>query len=99
MNAVIALDDVDRRVLWACYEHWKATAVSADQRSVCYRWIIRPYADRFGTRFHPSRLAHLARLGWLAKEDSSRGGSRRYYRIADPARLADLLRESLGDRA
>src|SRR2546430_417 len=39
-----------------------------------------------------SRLAELVRLGFLAKDgETSCGGHRRYWRILDPAGLAELL--------
>ena len=60
---------------------------------VCFSWVARRYRTRFGCTFHQSRLAELERLGVLRKDgDTSRGGHRRYWRILDPAGLAELLR-------
>jgi hypothetical protein len=80
-----------RRVLWACLTYWNTEPNPIDNRAVCYSWVARCYEERFGETFHPSRLQHLARLGYLTKDDTSRGGNRRYYRISDPGRLADFL--------
>jgi len=60
---------------------------------VCFSWVARCYRTRFGGTFHQSRLAELERLGFLAKDgETSCGGHRRYWRILDPAGLAELLR-------
>jgi hypothetical protein len=82
-----------QRILSACYDYWQTEPLPPQKRAVCYSWVKRRYCARFGEGFHPSRLRQLARLGFLEKEGVSRGGSRRYYRIIDPVRLAALLRE------
>jgi len=46
----------------------------------------------FGGSFHQARLVELERLGFLAKDDTSRGGDRRYYRLTDPVRLVEILK-------
>src|ERR1700730_1661599 len=79
------------RILWACLTYWNTEPNPIDDRAVCYSWVARCYQDRFGETFHPARLQQLARLGYLAKDDTSRGRNRRYYRINDPTRLAELL--------
>jgi hypothetical protein len=81
-----------QRVLWACLAYWSTEPNPPDKRAVCYSWVARRYQDRFAGTFHQSRLHHLALLGLLAKDDTSRGGNRQYYRINDPAQLAEFLK-------
>jgi hypothetical protein len=80
-----------QRILWACLTYWDTEPNSLDERAVCYSWVARCYKNRFGGTFHQSRFQHLARLGVLTKDDTSRGENRRYYRINDPAQLAEFL--------
>ena len=70
-----------QRILWACYDYWQAEPLPADDRTVCFSWVEGSYRTRFGGTFHQSRLAALAKLGYLVPDDSSRGGGRRYYRL------------------
>lgn len=87
-------DDVElQRILWACYEYWHAESLPHHERIICYNWILGPYKDRFGTTFHQSGLRRLTKLGFLKQDQTSRGGHRRYYKIADPDRLGELLRK------
>lgn len=81
-----------QRILWACLAYWNTEPNPPDARVVCYSWVARCYKDRFGGTFHQSRLQHLARLGVLTKGDTSGSRNRRYYRINDPTRLAELLK-------
>ena len=81
-----------QRILWACLAYWNTEPNPPDKRAVCYSWVARWYKDRFGETFHQSRLEQLARLGLLTKADTSRGGSRRYYQISDPAQVAEILK-------
>lgn len=88
------IEDLElRRILSACYGYWEKEQLPAEKRALCYTWVHNVFKARFGGGFHQSRLEHLARLGFLEKDDTSRGGSRRYYRIVDPDRLATLLRD------
>ena len=82
-----------KQVLWACYEYWQGESCSPDERVICHSWVTGPYEDRFGTKFHQSRLGRLATLGFLEPEDTAKGGHRRYYKIADPDRVKYLLKE------
>ena len=94
MNAqTIMLDPELQRVLWACYEYWKTEPLPPEDRLICYKWVATLYTRHFGRGFHQSCLRRLAELGFLAQEDTSRGGHRRYYRLVDPSRVAQLLRE------
>lgn len=87
-------DDVElQQILWACYEYWQAESLPPHERIICYNWVLRPYEDRFGTKFHQSGLRRLTKLRFLKKDDTSRGGHRRYYKIVDPNRVRDLLRK------
>ena len=86
------IDPELQRVLWACLTYWNTEPNPFDERAVCYSWVARCYKGRFGGTFHQSRLQHLARLGLLTKDDTSRGGNRRYYRINEPDKLAAFLK-------
>jgi len=92
MSNEILNDPELQRILLACLDYWNTEPVAPSERFVCYKWVLRCYQTRFGGTFHQSRLGQLERLGVLAKDgDTSRGGHRRYYRIIDPAGLAELL--------
>lgn len=80
-----------QQVLWACYKYWQSESLPPDERAICYSWVVRLYQDRFGVRFHQYKLRRLTELGFLKEDDTSRGGHRRYYKILDPNRVADLL--------
>jgi hypothetical protein len=80
-----------QRVLWACYKYWQGESLPPDERAICYSWVVRTYEERFGTRFHHSRLRDLAKLGFLNQDDDSRSGHRRYYKIVEPNLVNDLL--------
>ena len=82
-----------QRVLWACYKYWQGESLPPHKRAICYSWVRRLYENRFGTKFHQSRLRRLAKLGFLKQDVASRGGNRRYYKIIDPDRVDDLLRK------
>ncbi len=81
-----------QRILWACYKYWQIQSSSAE-RAICYNWVLRPYEERFGAKFHQSRLRRLKALGFLEQEEISRAGHRRYYRIVDSDRVRALLRK------
>lgn len=80
-----------QRVLWACYKYWRGESLPPHKRIICYSWVASLYEERFGTKFHQSKLARLAKLGLLEKDYLSRHGQRRYYTIVDPDRVDDLL--------
>ena len=82
-----------QRVLWACHSYWQTEPVPAQGRVICYKWVRGRYRSRFSRDFHQSQLAALSRLGLLAKDDTSRGGHRRYYRIQNPEHVEALLRK------
>ena len=86
------IDTELQRVLWACLTYWNTEPNPLDERAICYSWVARCYQNKFGGTFHQSRLQHLARLGFLTKDDTSRGGNRRYYRINDSTQLANFLK-------
>jgi len=82
-----------RGVLWACYEYWRNETLPCSRRSICYKWVLPLYGQRFGGRFHQSRLARLAKLGFLRPDQQSRAGHRRYYTLADPKHVCRLLEQ------
>lgn len=92
MNEIVLQRNIElQRILWSCYDYWSREPVPQESRSICHSWVTGPYQDRFGDSFHQSRLRELARLGFLIPDDTSRGGKRRYYRLNQPERIADLL--------
>ncbi len=80
-----------QRVLWACYKYWQDESLPANERAICYNWIIGLYSEKFGAKFHPSRLRQLTKLGFLKEDDTSRSGRRRYYEIINPDQVNELL--------
>lgn len=81
-----------QRIAAACLEYWNGESYGL-HRAICYSWVARLYASKFGGSFHQARLAQLERLGILAKNgDTSRSGHRRYYRITNPERLSEILK-------
>lgn len=92
MNEYAIMRDTElQRILWACFDYWSRESSPPDQRGICYSWVTGPYEDRFAATFHQSRLRELARLGFLISDDTSRGGNRRYYRLNQPERIAEML--------
>jgi hypothetical protein len=82
-----------QRVLLACYEYWQGEPLPLEQRSVCYSWVSGTHRQMFGSEFHPAKLYQLTKLGFLKQDDTSRGGHRRYYKIADPGLVESLARK------
>ncbi|HXG08677.1 MAG TPA: hypothetical protein VNK04_02715 [Gemmataceae bacterium] len=82
-----------QRVLLACYEYWKTEPLPPEQRVICFKWVSGKYREMFNREFHPAKLSQLAKLGFLKKDDTSRGGHRRYYKIVDPALVEALARK------
>jgi transcriptional regulator with XRE-family HTH domain len=79
------------RIVWACLTYWNSRPNPVDERVICYSWIVHCYEARFGRTFSHSRLRRLAHLGLLAKDKTTHGGTRRYYRISEPAKLTEFL--------
>ena len=82
-----------QRVFWACYKYWQGESLPPGERIICYSWVLHLYEDKFGTKFHQSRLRQLAKFGFLKQDHTSRSGRRRYYKIVDPDRVDVLLRK------
>jgi len=83
-----------QRILWACYNYWQSeSSLPSSERVICYSWVLRPYKDRFGVKFHQSKLRRLTELGFLSPVDVSRGGRRCYYKIGDPDQVDNLLKK------
>ena len=81
------------RVLWACYQYWRDQTLPFNERSICFTWVEKVYQTRFNAKMHQSALERLAKLGYLEKEDTSRSGNRRYYRMPKPELVEALLAE------
>ena len=79
------------RVLSAFYEHWKTLDAPLAEREVCFEWIIGPHVERFKVPFEPAQLKVLTSMGLLARGDSARRRTRRFYNIPDPERVAQIL--------
>ena len=82
-----------QRVLWACHSYWQTEPLPAEDRVICYKWVLQRYRTRFAVGFHQSRLNALTELGLLTKHDTSRAGNRRYYAIQNPENVEALLRK------
>lgn len=80
-------------MLWACYDYWRREPITVVDRAICYTWVVKPHKNRFGVSFHQSAFGRLARLGFLTKDDTSRGGNRRYFKLVNPAEIERLLTE------
>jgi hypothetical protein len=92
MNALRAdLTTEQRQALWACVEGWKRLGLPPEDRLICLGTINRIYQDRFGHPLHQSWLLALERRGHLVKAHATRGGGRRYYKLANPAMAQTLL--------
>ncbi len=74
------------RLLEVCHGYPKA-----EDGTFCGEWIMHA-CEQQGVPFHQGWLTKLANVGLLAKDDSSRRGHRRYYRLKD----AELVRDVLG---
>src|SRR5687767_11008083 len=81
-----------QQILWACHDYWEGIE-EASNRAICYSWVLPRYKEKFGTEFHQSRLNRLVSLGYLEKDDTSRGGNRRYYKLANPSQLSEALKK------
>jgi hypothetical protein len=90
-DSLVEIDPELGRVLWACYQYWRGEAVPIDQRCICFTWVEKVYRTRFNAKLHQSALDRLTKLGYLEKDDTSRSGDRRYYKIPHPDRVGALL--------
>lgn len=78
------LNPIDRDALWACHMYSLTERHLPEQdRVVCLSWVNRVCQRELGRSLHNSHLQRLARLGLLAKDDTSRQGCRRYYRLTE----------------
>jgi hypothetical protein len=73
------------RLLEVCYGYPKG-----ESGTFCGEWIMSACQQQ-GVAFHQGWLTKLANLGLLVKDDSSRRGHRRYYRIEDAGLVSDVL--------
>ena len=70
------------RLLEVCFGYPRG-----ESGTFCGEWIMNA-CEQQGVPFHQGWLAKLANVGLLVKDDSSRRGRRRYYRVED----AELVR-------
>lgn len=78
-----------RDVLCACYAYTQTEShLPHDKRVVCFSWVKRLYHSEFGRPIHNGDLRQLAKLGFLEKDDTSRQGKRRYYRLTQLGQAA-----------
>ena len=82
----VKLTPAHLRLLEVCYEYPKG-----ESGTFCGEWIMSA-CQKQGVPFHQGWLTKLANIGLLMKDDSSRRGHRRYYRLRD----AELVKEVLG---
>ncbi|SRR6266542_856587 len=76
------LTSILRDALWACCTYVLTERdLPEEEQIVCFSWAERVHRAEFGRSLHNGHLRQLAKLGFLAKDDTSRGGDRRYYRI------------------
>jgi hypothetical protein len=74
------------QLLKVCHEFAKTS-----DGAFCGEWIMHTCQEK-GLPFHQGWLTKMANLGLLLREDSSRRGHRRYYRLKE----AELVRDVLG---
>jgi hypothetical protein len=77
--AAIELTEELRDVLCECHAFLKS--VDSTTQRVCFEWISSSFRHRDSRDIHPQRLAQPPRLGFLEKENATRGGARRHYRV------------------
>ena len=97
MNSVNQAEDLAQRLndehlllLQACLD----LPIKDDRGTFAGEWL-KDYCERKGIPFHQGWLTKLSNEGLLTKDDLTRGGKRRYYRIADE----DLAQEVLSQIA
>jgi hypothetical protein len=73
------------RLLEVCYGYPKG-----ESGIFCGEWIMSA-CEQQGVPFHQGWLTKLANVGLLVKDDSSRRGHRRYYRLKDAELVRDVL--------
>lgn len=73
------------RLLEVCLQYPKG-----ESGSFCGEWIMHA-CQKQHIPFHQAWLTKLANVGLLVKEDTSRGGHRRYYHIKDETLVREVL--------
>ena len=101
-DLVTVLTPILRDALCACYRYSLSEHhLPEEERLVCFAWAKRIHRTEFGGALHNTHLRQLARLGFLAKSDTSRQGNRRYYRITNAglqeARMIQRDRDSMAN--
>ena len=82
-----------QQVLWACFKYWISCPLPPEERIICHHWLTRPYKEKFKTSFSWSKLEELLELGFLVSDKASKSGQSRYYGLADPVKVKELLRK------
>jgi hypothetical protein len=77
---MIEVDAESDRILQAFRECVRRLA--PPDGAICFEWLRPVYRELFGIDLHPSKLIALANRGLLRRNDSTRGGARRYYTSA-----------------
>src|SRR5690242_7151825 len=73
------------RLLEVCFQYPKG-----ESGSFCGEWIMHA-CQKQHIPFHQAWLTKLANVGLLVKEDTSRGGRRRYYRLGEVGLVQQVL--------
>ena len=76
------LPESEARVLAACLYYAETEPLPESERVICYSWINRVHTRRHNAVAPRKAFNALIKAGWLKKADSARGGSRRYYTLA-----------------
>lgn len=84
-EARLHLEECHLRVLRVCMDY-----PTGEHGTFCGEWIMRR-CEQHGVPFHQGWLRKLANVGLLERDDSSRGGNRRYYRLKDKQLLQQFL--------
>jgi hypothetical protein len=82
-----------QQILWACFKYWISCPLPPEERIICHHWLMRPYKEKFGTGFDWPKLEELSELGFLVSDMASKSGQSRYYSLADPVKVKELLKK------
>jgi hypothetical protein len=81
------------QVLGVCIEYPKS-----GDGAFCGEWIMHA-CEKQGVPFHQAWLTKLANVGLLEKEDTSRGGHRRYYKLKNVELAQAVLNQAVSEMA
>ena|SRR5579872_2393465 len=80
------LSDKHVNLLRACLD----LPVKDERGTFAGEWL-KEHCERRGIPFHQGWLTTLSNAGLLAKDDLTRGGKRRYYRVADEVMAREVI--------